>query len=274
MEENIIIKDEINKKTNIYLYFYLSLLTEDNLNIINYKYSFNLIRNLNEEQIKEKYKIKKKIISAKIILDLISNYEQIDNEEEFKFENKLESIKNFNIEIIHNNINELMKFNWKEEDILKKNIDVIYTEIIKYLIIEQKLDESEDTTNLIKEIGLESIQLTKKMFDEISNILDKDKSYLKKYIISTYEDIFNDEIITFYYVLLKYIINNNYYIFQNPFVFKTKCKINKLLKNNVNRYDDSIKVRKHFEDKIEYVLKYFISENLYKKQLTIIKKKW
>ena len=111
MEENIIIKDEINKKTNIYLYFYLSLLTEDNLNIINYEYSFNFIRNLNEEQIKERHKIKKKIILAKIILDLISNYEQIDNEEEFKFENELESIKNFNIEIIHNNINELMKFN-------------------------------------------------------------------------------------------------------------------------------------------------------------------
>ena len=160
-----------------------------------------------------------------------------------------------------------MNFNWKEEDILKKNIDVIYTEIIKYLIIKQKLDESVDTTNLIEELGLESILLTKKMFDEISNILDKDKSYLKKYIISTYEDIFNDEIITFYYVLLKYIIKNNYYIYQNPFLFKTKCKINKLLKNNINRYDDSIKAKRDIEDKIEYVLKYFISYNLYKKQL-------
>ena len=94
IEKNIIIKDKSNKKTNIYLYFYLSLLTEDNINIINYEYSFNLIRNLNEEQIKERHKIKKKIILAKIILDLISNYEQIDIEEEFKFENELEKIKN------------------------------------------------------------------------------------------------------------------------------------------------------------------------------------
>jgi len=104
------------------------------------------------------------------------------------------------------------------------------------------------------------------MFDEISNTLDKEKSYLKQYIIWKYADIFNEEIITFYYVLLKYIIKSNYYIYQNPFLLKTRYNINKLIRSNLNLFDD-IKENKNKEikDKILYVLKAFIPYKWYKK---------
>ena len=271
-------------KSSIYLYFYLSLSIKE-YSVVDYIYSIEFIRNLNEEQIREKHKIKKKIIMAKIIIDLIDNYESKDTDMEDdedvnedmeneddkdkdinEIENDLKLIKNNNLEIIHNNIKDFEEFNLTEKDILSKNIDDIYITIIKYLIIKQKLEESEYNTNLMEEIGLKSINLTKKMFDEISLILDKEKSYLKDYIISKYEEIFNEEIITFYYVLLKYIIKSNYYIYQIPFLLKTRYNINKLIKSNLNLCDD-IKEKKEIKDKILYVLKAFISYKWYKKMV-------
>ena len=193
-EKNISLDDDF--KSNIYLYFYLSLSIKAYPDFVDYKYSLNFIKNLNEEQIREKHKIKKKIIIAKIINDIIENYNQSkDNDEEDEEDEEKEDSKNnkdlklieeTNHKIITNNIKAFEEFNLKENDILSKNIDDIYISIIKYLITEQKLEESDSNTNLLEEIGLESIYLTKKMIDEISPLLDKDKSYLKDYIISKY----------------------------------------------------------------------------------------
>ena len=68
-EELITIKDKDKEeiKPIFYLYFYLSLLIEENSNLVNYKYSFNLIKNINELQNMEKDKVIKKIILVKII---------------------------------------------------------------------------------------------------------------------------------------------------------------------------------------------------------------
>ena len=66
-------KNDINSE--FYLYFYLSLLIEEDNIVVNYKYSYKLIININEIQKREKDKIIKKTILAKIIIDLISNYE-------------------------------------------------------------------------------------------------------------------------------------------------------------------------------------------------------
>ena len=69
-EEIISIKDK--KEFNYFIY--LSLLIEENVNVVNYIYSFELIKNLNDQQTKEKPRKIRKIILAKIILELIINY--------------------------------------------------------------------------------------------------------------------------------------------------------------------------------------------------------
>ena len=267
--EEIIDLDGLKSSFYLYLYFYLSLLIEENPDVINYKYSINFIRNLNEEQIRENNKIIKKIILAKIIIVLISNYKQNENADEDedgdKNEEELNKIKKYNDDIIHNNIKDFKIFNLEENDIHKKDIGKIYVQIVKYLIINKKLEDIEYAYNIIEQIGLESINLTKNMYIEISKILDKKESYLNEYIITKYEDIFNSKIITFYYVLLKYILKSKYYIYDIPFLLDARNNIKKLIRNNLQSLNPSISKNEN-KEKIEYVLKSFISYDWYNKK--------
>ena len=67
---------EINieqKEYDLSYYFYLCLLIEENRNILNYIYSFDYIKNINEKQ-KQKKNIYNKIVMSKIILESIDNY--------------------------------------------------------------------------------------------------------------------------------------------------------------------------------------------------------
>lgn len=253
-----------NKDDKLDFYLFLSLLIEDTV-VVNYSYSINLIKKINALQTLEKEKKIKKIILAKIILILIKNYYQInDNEENInnEFENDLFCIKNYNLEIINKNINALNIINIKEDDILYDTIEEIYTEIIKNLIIQKKLDGSHDSFKLIEEINLKSLNLTKKMFDEIKEILDKNKDYIKEYIITKFDDIFDKKILDFYNILLNYIIKSDFYIFQIPFLFETRDKIKKIVKENINKFYPSIKNNQNFQE-IEQVLKAFIEYEYY-----------
>ena len=133
------------------------------------------------------------------------------------------------------------------------------------MIINKKLEDIEYAYNIIEQIGLESINLTKNMYIEISKILDKKESYLNEYIITKYEDIFNSKIITFYYVLLKYILKSKYYIYDIPFLLDARNNIKKLIRNNLQSLNPSISKNEN-KEKIEYVLKSFISYDWYNKK--------
>ena len=135
-QEIIIINDKDDMKLNFNSLFYLTSLIEENINVVNYNYSFNLIKNINELQIMEKEKKIKNIILAKKINVLITNYKQYDeNNENIKYEKDIKYIKDLNYEIIKKNLNIYGEFNLKEKDILCIKIDEIYTKIIKTLII-------------------------------------------------------------------------------------------------------------------------------------------
>ena len=154
IEENLDIDYKCNTKE---LYFYLSLLSNENSHIIDYIYSINLIEHLNEERIKEEHHKLKQIILAKIIYDFIQNYDDEDKENN----NKLNLIEEDNKNIIMKNINVFKEFNLDIKTIFSEKIDEIYMDIIKNLIINQKLDDSEYFNNIIDEMGLKSINLTK-----------------------------------------------------------------------------------------------------------------
>ena len=261
-DENIDIDDIIDKNV---LYFYLSLLINENSVILNYVYSIKLIENLNKERKREEESHKlKQIILAKIIIQLIKNYEETKEDEEDGEEIKLNLIKEENTKIINNNINDFKELNLNINTIFIEKIDVIYMNIIKSLIVNKKLDDSEYLKNIIKEIGLESINLTQYMFNELTKLLDKSNNYVKDYIIEKYEDIFNKKIMIFYYYLLKYILKSKYYIYHIPFLLEIRKIIRKLIKSNLIKLYPSIQqLDNDFKSIIEYVLKSFISYDLY-----------
>ena len=264
-QEIIFINDKDDMKINFNSLFYLSSLIEENSNLVNYNYSFNLIKKINELQIMEKEKKLKKIILAKIIIVLITNYEQYDdnNENIKKYEKDIKYIKDLNYEIIKKN--SIIYGEFLKENILCMKIDEIYSQIIKTLIMSKKLDNSE---YIIDEISLESIHITKTIFNELINTLDKNEDYIKEYIISEYKDLFNIKIMTFYYIFLKKILKSNIYIYKIPFLLETRNNIKTLIRDNLEKFYSSIKniiiQSKHV---IEYVLRAF---NLYFNKSKII----
>ena len=266
-EEIIEIKNK-NDDTFIF-YIILSLLIEENVNVVNYSYSKNLINKLHQEQMKLKNEKIKKIIIAKIIIELISNYDNDDNYDE-KNEIDLGKIENYNNKTITDSIKELQIFELTEKEILNKKMDEIYSKIIKYFIVNKKLDDSDDyTENIFKQIDLKSLNLTQLMFDDISKLLDENKDYLTDFIIKEYDDLFTTQIINFYYTLLRYIIKNNADIYRIQFLSETRNKIKKLVKTNLNKFYNTINSKKDEKIKIEFYLGAFIEYKYYLKRSLI-----
>ena len=231
-EKVIFIKDNIEKLSN---YFYLDLLILDNLDIINYTYTKDFILKIDKHLREMKAKIVIFILS-KIIIDLINNYKGSDNYNEIEEKNELLNIENNKKGIIKNNINILkdLNININENDIYTKKIDDLYIEIVIGLIKESKFENYEYTYKIMKELDILSIDITKYMFDKLKQILDDKKDYIKKYEILKIDDLFNINIINFYYILIKYILKNSFYFHQIPFLLKTRKIILHFINNSLN----------------------------------------
>lgn len=252
----------INDNDKLDFYIYLCFLIEENLSVVNYIYSINVIKKINDMQTRIKNEKIQKLIMAKIIIVLINNYEQSDNEEDTD-STDLNSLKNFNMEIINDNIKELNQYNINKNNFLSKKLEEIYSEIIKYLIINNKLDDSEFTNNILKQINLKYIYITKVMFDEIAKLLKSENDYIKDYVIKEYNDLFDLKKINFYYILIRYILKITFYIYEIPFLLETMIKIKTLIKQNISSLGHSIKQNRPYKDKIEFVLKAFIEYKYY-----------
>ena len=104
-DETINIESNIiqNKISN---YFYLTLLLGDNIDIVNYEYSINLIRDINS-QLKKTDSEYGNIILSKIIIELIRNYKGTDNFDENEENEELKNIEKNNNENIKNSLEQL-----------------------------------------------------------------------------------------------------------------------------------------------------------------------
>ena len=108
-DEEAFINISNNKEnTNLKSYFYLHLLISENKNIVNYIYNIEFIRDINSNQKNiDDNKIYKKLIIAKIIIEIIDNYRASDNYNENEEKEELYNIEIENKDIINNNINNL-----------------------------------------------------------------------------------------------------------------------------------------------------------------------
>ena len=261
--EELIKLNNIGENINLNNLFYLNLLIIDNLSIINYIYSLNdikVINNINNTN----NNILKKLIISKIIINLIYNYKGIYSSDEETDKEELKKIENFNISLIKDNKDILKEFDidLNEFEKISTKIDQIYSLIIISLLKNRKFEDFEYTYGIIRQLELDSIIITKYMFDELYNILSKDESYINDYKIRTIDDLFSINKLNFYFILLKYIFKNPFFIYNIPFLLETRKilidiinnKLNLLLPFKINDVD-TIK-------KIEFLFK-FILDSLY-----------
>ena len=246
-----------NKNNNDYLsfLFYLDLLINYDKNIIHYSYDLCFIENI-FNFLKEEYIIKNLIIS-KIIITLIENYKQTDiyiEEEEETLNDMLLKCGNFII-------NDLKKIDLELDinNLKAKQIDEIYIEIIIWLF-KNKNKNKEDydyVSNIMKELELESINITNTMFTKLLTFLNE--NYLE-YNITKIDDLSDIKKKNFYFFLFKYILKNSFFIYQIPILLKIR-KIILSLKSNydtislVNNNDD--------KEKIDFILKVFCDSEYY-----------
>jgi hypothetical protein len=224
----------------------------ENPEITNYIYSLDFIRTINKERKKtsQKYKL---IMFSKIILDLIDNYREADeyNENEESFE--LKEMEKENRLIIKDNsgIFKEIGLNLNENDIRMKKIDEIYSEVINALVRSKKIEDFEYTYNVLEQLDLKNINLTKTIFDGIIN-----RQNYKDYEINHVEDLNDEKKVNFYYLFVTFIFKTSIYIYNVPFLLKAQKLVIDLIKHKKVKY---VKVNK----KLEYIALKIIDSKYY-----------
>ena len=157
--------------------FYLNLLINDDSDVVNYKYSIDYIKILNDEQkkIKDKYIL---FIKAKIIIDLITNFRNTDEYYQDEHDELLKEFEYENKKIMEENKNALNNFNIILDE--NKTIDEIYNEIIISLIKQRKFEDYENTLNIIKQLELENIYLTKTICQGLTQLFTSNEEYINE----------------------------------------------------------------------------------------------
>ena len=276
-EEEELIEINDNYIKNLSDLFYADLLiNNNNMDIIDYSFSFSLIEKIND-LIKKDNNTIKNIIISKISLDLIDYYLETNRYDKYKDNNRIQLIKNYNSHIIENNIEFFEKFNfdYDKSNILSKNIDDIYIKIIISLVNSNQFKDFDYIYNIFNQLDLESIHLTDNMLEQLKEILDISEDYIKKYKISDIYDLFNIEKMNFHFILLKYILKNSFYIYQIPLLLLTRKKIIKIIKDNFDLLW-SLKENKDNKtnEKLDFIIKIMLdSEYWHNKYLNNIKLK-
>ena len=262
-DENITINSEMMKKFSDYYYLYFLIRAEE---LLNYKYEYGFLSELKEKVNIQKSPIKK-IIFSKILLCLIKNFNEIYGDE---FGDKCEEMEEDCKNWINSEKYSLKKYNINLDlDKLADDgveIDDIYINILISLIKNNKLNDSQDTLNILSELEIKDLRLNKKIYNGLKPIFNEND--LKKYLISSYSDLINNEIITFYRMLFVYILKSSDYIFNIQFFIDLRTKIIGLVKTNIGILCNDLKKGKSQDNiiKLEEVLPYFINLESYKQR--------
>ena len=256
--EEILQIDDYDLKPSFYNLFYLSLLIGENSEIVNYKYNFFFVNSINEINLINLKPINK-LFLAKIIIEIIKNYEECD---EYDEEDKLSHIIEENNKFIDENINNLININpnINTNFILNNKIDEIYAEIIDGLFKNKKLDDYEYSSNLLSQLELEKLNLTDTIKSKLYEIFNEKEEYINEYQIKDKNSLLNVKIINFYNILFKYLLKDSIYIYSIPFLIKARKKVIKIIKSNENLSDE---VNEKIKEKFNFVINFFADSIFY-----------
>ena len=251
--------------------FYIILLIKDNYNISHisyYIYNFKFIEDINGILNSNVSEVKKFILSI-IVIELIDNYRALKDFYDDRFKTKLEEIYNTNTKFISNYFNNslISDLGLDKKEISSNNLDIenIYIRIIKSLFEKERLKDHEFSNNILNELDLKNMNLTKKIYLSISSLLDSDQEfdYINKYKIKKIDDLFDENIINFYYLFFKYIYKNQMYIYNSPFLFKTRKLILNIIKFNGDKLSSFSLLNNVLQKRLNYVIEFFCDSKYY-----------
>ena len=263
------IRIDSNDMKNFFDYYHLCYMINESSEIMNYIFDFSLIMSINDLQIQAKGI--KKLFLAKMVIYLIKNYKTLeiyDPKKERDCEDMIKvcnNVINKEKEEFNKNKNKIIINELDNEDL---GIDKLYCGILVSLIKNNKLNEENgETLNLLNELEIKNLRLNKIIFEGLKEVLIAEN--LQNYLIMTYEDLFNEEKLSFYYLLFNFILKSSDYIFHIPFLYDTRKKIIEIInKNEKKLVDDLKKLKKDPKiNKLEAVLNYFIELRYYREKL-------
>ena len=269
-DQMIKLNSEIADK-NLSDLFYIILLIKDQADLMNYFYEFNFIEKVNKKRKKSKNSLTNFIL-AMIIIELINNFKgtELYDEENDSVNESLNQIYEENINIRDDAKNELSRMNLKinEEYIEENMISEIYIEIIKSLIENKKLDNYEHCSDILNQIGLNEIELTENMYNELLEIFNNNEEYISYFKLFQLEDLFNEQKINFFMTIFKYVLKDSFYLYNFSFLISARndfLKIIKLDSNNklskyINNRNDTNSALK---EKVSFVVKKFCDSEYY-----------
>ena len=248
--------DNQQKEKDLSFFFYLFLLIMHNPDIINYKYSLDFIKEINNKKKNNNNYCLRNIIISKIILTLISNFKNFDDEcDNIGHKEAIDAMIKENTEAIEGNMKliEYMNLNLTKKYIIDKSVDEIYIDIIIQLIKNDKLSDYEFSFNIISQLNFEKIDLNEKMLAKLTKILNMNEKNVDKYFIANYNDLLDNKIVNFHYILLKYILKNSIYIYQIPFLLKIHVNIKKIINSNIYELISN-ELEEQDKERFEYIL--------------------
>ena len=258
-EDIIVIHSNIPEKSLSNL-FYLILLITDNLFLTDYIYDFDFIKNANNLRKNAKNELTIFMLSM-IIIQLIDNYKQAVDYYDSSYEEKLNQMNEENLKIRNNYKNILNKYNFdlNIKEIKSSNLEEIYSKIIISLIVEEKIKNYEYSTDILNQLDLGKINITDNIFKNLLTIFNSNQNYIQRYSIIRPEDLYDEEKVNFYYLIVKYIFKNSFYIYNISFLNKIRKSILKIIKLN-NEFQNN---NNNLFKKIEYVIKFFCDSKYY-----------
>ena len=264
--------DTIDKNDNISNYFFLYEIINSDKDIINYKYDFELVKELYNKITNEKKDLRKFILNI-LLYTILYNFEQSNDSDSSSEEdkNKYEQIYNYIDEFMKKQQPLLQEYNLKLDLLNYKSlkIDKIYAEIIISLIRNKKLENYECLKDL-EQLDIKNIQLTHEMFIELKKEFDENsnKKYIADYKFKNNEDLFKERIINFYHILFIYIFKIQFYIFNIKFLYEERNSLIKIIKDNekISQKIDNIQ-NSSLKEKLEDVLKFLDSYEIFEKNI-------
>lgn len=240
-EEEIIFQFEMidfqqNKKFYISELFYLDLLVTNNLEMINYSYEVKYIFEINNIFFKKgDLNSFQNVLISKMLLDIIKNHE---SDESFEPNDSLDEIIEEKKKLIEDELKKIEIFDelkYTYDDIFEKKIDEIYMDIIVHFIKNNKFDEN--NLKILKELDIENIYITKRMYKGISKCFEEFNKKSYPYKIDNSESL-TKENIYFYYAIIKYIFKNQFYIYDIPIFKENYLRMIKLLTKEMSNNND------------------------------------
>ena len=268
-EDKVIpILNECMNKDYLKSMFYLVLAIKSSQFIINYSYESALIKKV-YLRIKDEQKPLRKYISCILFDIILDNYQELNNTEESfssdEFVRMSEEIENFIKE--QRQILQTLNINFLVQNEIIE-VENLYNEIIISLIKNKKLDAYEYSKDIMEQLDLNNIELSINMYEALKKLFDEKykEDYIDNYKIKKLDNLLNEKIVNFYFILFKYIFKNSIYIYNIKFLLENKKSVLEILEKEDTKILEimsSNEEKENLKFKTKFILKRFLDSEYY-----------